>query len=144
MALRRESPFGSGVKRRGSSPPSPVFDLPPIRFIAIASVVWASRLIDPNDIAPVENRLTEKEEDLAWLTDIQKVTGDTLSGPLRQAAEVALDRAAEGYRKVVEEHGRHAVYAIASGRAPIEAAYTVQKFMRAGLGNNQVDNCSRA
>jgi hypothetical protein len=35
-----------------------VFDLPPIWFIAIASVVCASRLIDPNDMAPVENRLT--------------------------------------------------------------------------------------
>jgi hypothetical protein len=35
-----------------------VFDLPPIRFIAIASVVWASREIEPNDIAPVEKRLT--------------------------------------------------------------------------------------
>ncbi len=46
------------VKRTGSSPPSPVFDLPPMRFIAIASVSCASRLIDPSDIAPVLNRLT--------------------------------------------------------------------------------------
>ncbi len=35
-----------------------MFDLPPIWFMAIASVVWASREIEPNDIAPVENRLT--------------------------------------------------------------------------------------
>src|SRR5439155_633517 len=42
MAERRQSPFGSRSKRRGSSPPSPVFDLPPIRFIAIASVSCAS------------------------------------------------------------------------------------------------------
>ena len=41
-----------------SSPPSPVLDLPPIRFMAMASVWWASRLIEPYDIAPVENRLT--------------------------------------------------------------------------------------
>ena len=47
-----------GLKRSGSSPPSPVFDLPPMRFIAIASVVCASREIEPNDIAPVEKRLT--------------------------------------------------------------------------------------
>ena len=39
IAERMESPLGSGSKRSGSSPPSPVFDLPPIRFIAIASVV---------------------------------------------------------------------------------------------------------
>ena len=56
----------------------------------------------------------------------------------------ALDRAAEGFRKVLEEHGRYAVYGIASGRAPNEAAYTMQKFIRAGFGTNQIDNCSRA
>lgn len=71
------------------------------------------------------------------------VRGD--DGELHEASwDVALDRAAEGFRTAVEAHGRHSVYAIASGRAPIEAAYTVQKFMRAGFGNNQVDNCSRA
>ncbi|MCY1313815.1 hypothetical protein D9M70_643760 [compost metagenome] len=32
--------------------------MPPIRFMAIASVVCASRLIEPKDIAPVEKRLT--------------------------------------------------------------------------------------
>jgi hypothetical protein len=58
IALRIESPFGIRLYRSDSSPPSPVFDLPPIRFIAIASVVWASREIEPYDIAPVENRLT--------------------------------------------------------------------------------------
>src|SRR3954463_4143209 len=44
--------------RSESSPPSPVLDLPPSRFIAIASVSCASWLIDPYDMAPVENRLT--------------------------------------------------------------------------------------
>ena len=42
MAERFESPFGNGMKRIGSSPPSPVFDLPPMRFIAMASVSCAS------------------------------------------------------------------------------------------------------
>ena len=56
----------------------------------------------------------------------------------------ALDRAAEGLRAVVESHGREALYAIASGRAPHEAAYTMQKMMRAGWGLNHIDNCSRA
>src|SRR6266566_2584832 len=37
-ADRRRSPLASGTKRSGSSPPSPVFDLAPSRFIAIASV----------------------------------------------------------------------------------------------------------
>lgn len=56
----------------------------------------------------------------------------------------ALDRAAEGFRVAKEKHGRKSVYAIASGRAPHEAAYSVQKFIRAGFATNHVDNCSRA
>ena len=58
MAERRLSPLSSRVKRRGSSPPSPVFDLPPSRFIAIASVSCASVEIEPSDIAPVAKRFT--------------------------------------------------------------------------------------
>ena len=58
--------------------------------------------------------------------------------------EEALDRAAEGYRKVHAKHGRHSIYGIASGRAPSEAAYLMQKFIRAGFGTNYIDNCSRA
>src|SRR5947207_369977 len=45
IAERMESPFAIGLKRSASSPPSPVLDFPPIRFIAIASVVCASRMI---------------------------------------------------------------------------------------------------
>ena len=48
----------SGVKRDGSSPPSPVFDLPPSRFIAIARFSCASRESEPRLIAPVQKRLT--------------------------------------------------------------------------------------
>ena len=58
--------------------------------------------------------------------------------------DIALDHAANGFRRVLENHGRHAVYGVASGRAPSEAAYTMQKFIRAGFGTNQIDNCSRA
>src|SRR5512142_3445260 len=39
--------------RAGSSPPSPVFDLPPIRFMAMASVSCASWEMEPYDMAPV-------------------------------------------------------------------------------------------
>jgi len=66
-------------------------------------------------------------------------------GKLRPATwDEALDRAAEGLKAVIEEHGRHALYAVASGRAPNEAAFLMQKFVRAGLGTNYIDNCSRA
>ena len=66
-------------------------------------------------------------------------------GTLHPASwDEALERAAAGFKKAEEQHGRHSVYAIASGRAPHEAAYTVQKFIRAGFGSQYVDNCSRA
>ena len=58
IAERRESPFGSSTYRTGSSPPSPVFERPPIRFIATASVSCASRESEPSDIAPVAKRFT--------------------------------------------------------------------------------------
>ena len=47
MALCLLSPLGKGLNRSGSSPPSPVFDLPPIRFMAMARVSCASAEIEP-------------------------------------------------------------------------------------------------
>ena len=58
--------------------------------------------------------------------------------------EDALDKAAAGFKKVYANHGKYSVYGIASGRAPSEAAYLMQKFIRAGFGTNYIDNCSRA
>lgn len=66
-------------------------------------------------------------------------------GTFREAEwDEALQKAAEGFLKVREKHGNAATYGIASGRAPHEAAYTMQKFMRATYGTNYIDNCSRA
>ena len=71
------------------------------------------------------------------------VRGD--DGELHPATwDEALDRAAEGFTDVIRKHGRHSLYAIASGRAPTEAGYVMQKFVRAGLGTSYIDNCSRA
>ncbi len=66
-------------------------------------------------------------------------------GKLRPASwDEALDRAAAGFRRALAAHGRHSVFGIASGRAPNEAAYVMQKFIRAGFGTHHIDNCSRA
>jgi formate dehydrogenase major subunit len=56
----------------------------------------------------------------------------------------ALDRAAAGFALAASEHGRRSIFAVASGRAPHESAYTIQKFIRVNFGTNQIDNCSRA
>ena len=67
------------------------------------------------------------------------------AGQLRPAGwDEALERAAAGFQAAVDNHGRHSVYGVASGRAPSEAAYLMQKFMRVGFGSNNIDNCSRA
>ncbi len=58
ITLAIVSPAPTFSKRFGSSPPSPVFDLPPMRFMAMASVACASVEIEPSDIAPVAKRLT--------------------------------------------------------------------------------------
>ena len=58
--------------------------------------------------------------------------------------DTALDRAAQGFAKVLAEHGRHAIYGVASGRTPSEANYCLQKFIRRGYGTHYIDNCSRA
>ena len=58
IALLRESPLESFLNLAGSSPPSPVLLLPPIRFIAMARVSCASLLMEPKLMAPVQNRLT--------------------------------------------------------------------------------------
>ena len=66
-------------------------------------------------------------------------------GKLKEATwDDALDRAADGFQKVLEKHGRHAIYGIASGRTPGEADYMMQRFIRASFGTNYIDNCSRA
>ncbi len=66
-------------------------------------------------------------------------------GQLVEASwDEALDRAAEGFRAVTDRHGPGALYGIASGRAPNEAAYAMQKLMRAGWGLNHIDHCARA
>ena len=67
------------------------------------------------------------------------------NGALREATwDEALDRAAEGFLKALNDHGRHSVYGVASGRAPTEGTYLMQKWVRSGFGTNYIDNCSRA
>lgn len=56
----------------------------------------------------------------------------------------ALSKAAEGFAKSFAKYGRESIYGIASGRTPSEANYLMQKFIRAGFGTHQIDNCSRA
>ncbi len=55
----------------------------------------------------------------------------------------ALDAAAQGLKKVVEEHGPDAVGILASAKVTNEENFLLNKFARAVIGTNNVDHCAR-
>jgi formate dehydrogenase major subunit len=65
-------------------------------------------------------------------------------GELRTASwDEALDRAAEGFRKVRAGHGAEAIGLFSCSKATNEVNYLAQKFARAVLGTNNIDSCNR-
>ncbi len=57
--------------------------------------------------------------------------------------EEALDRAAQGLKKVRDEVGHNALAGFGSAKASNEEAYLFQKLVRTGFGTNNVDHCTR-
>lgn len=57
--------------------------------------------------------------------------------------DTALDVVADKLTHVVQDHGPNAVMGLASARCTNEENYLFQKFMRAGIGTNNVDHCAR-
>jgi formate dehydrogenase major subunit len=55
----------------------------------------------------------------------------------------ALDRAGEGLRRILDEHGGSAMAGFGSAKGSNEEAYLFQKLVRAGFGTNNVDHCTR-
>jgi len=55
----------------------------------------------------------------------------------------ALDRAADGLRRIRDEHGGRALAGFGSAKGSNEEAYLFQKLVRAGFGTNNVDHCTR-
>lgn len=55
----------------------------------------------------------------------------------------ALDRAAEGFRKILAADGGSALAGFGSAKGSNEEAYLVQKLIRQGFGTNNVDHCTR-
>ena len=65
-------------------------------------------------------------------------------GRLRPASwDEALDRAAEGFRRVKAEKGPGAIGLFSCSKATNEVNYLAQKFARAVLGTNHIDSCNR-
>jgi formate dehydrogenase major subunit len=65
-------------------------------------------------------------------------------GRLRPASwDEALDRAAEGFRRVRADKGPGAIGLFSCSKATNEVNYLAQKFARAVLGTNHIDSCNR-
>jgi formate dehydrogenase major subunit len=57
--------------------------------------------------------------------------------------EEAITYAASELKRIQAEHGKDAIGGITSSRCTNEETYLVQKLIRAGFGNNNVDTCAR-
>ncbi len=65
-------------------------------------------------------------------------------GELRPASwEEALDRIAAELGRIKSAHGPDAIAGLASSRATNEDCYAMARLMRAAIGTNNIDNCSR-
>ncbi len=55
----------------------------------------------------------------------------------------ALDRAAEGFRRVKAEHGGDAIGTFSCSKASNEMNFLAQKLARVAFGTHNVDSCNR-
>ncbi|HXQ52095.1 MAG TPA: formate dehydrogenase subunit alpha [Stellaceae bacterium] len=80
---------------------------------------------------------------------VPKSTGDEIdpANPwthFRAASwDEALDRAAQGLKRIRDAHGGKALAGFGSAKGSNEEAWLVQKLVRAGFGTNNVDHCTR-
>ncbi len=67
-----------------------------------------------------------------------------IEGPWREVSwDEALGHAASEFKRIQAQYGRDAVGAISSSRCTNEEVFLVQKLVRVGFGNNNIDTCAR-
>src|SRR5882757_660507 len=67
-----------------------------------------------------------------------------ISDPWREVSwEDAIGHAASEFKRIQAKYGRDSIGGITSSRCSNEETYVVQKLIRAGFGNNNVDTCAR-
>ena len=65
-------------------------------------------------------------------------------GSLRPATwDEALDRAAAGLRRIVDQHGPQAFGLFSCSKSTNETNFVAQKFARSVIGSNNIDSCNR-
>ncbi len=75
---------------------------------------------------------------------LEPMVRERITDPWRIASwDEAIGRAASEFRRIQSRHGRGAVGAITSSRCTDEETYLMQKLVRAGFGNNNIDTCAR-
>lgn len=69
---------------------------------------------------------------------------DAIADPWKRVSwDEAIDFAASRLKAIQKEYGRKSIGGITSSRCTSEEVYVVQKLIRAGFGNNNVDTCAR-
>jgi len=69
---------------------------------------------------------------------------DKITDPWREVSwEEAIDFAADRLKTIQQKYGRKSIGGITSSRCTNEEVWAVQKLIRAGFGNNNVDTCAR-
>jgi len=69
---------------------------------------------------------------------------EKITDPWREVSwEEAIAYAASEFRRIQAKYGRRSVGGITSSRCTCEETYLVQKLIRSGFGNNNVDTCAR-
>ncbi|HNP64237.1 MAG TPA: formate dehydrogenase subunit alpha [Woeseiaceae bacterium] len=64
--------------------------------------------------------------------------------PWREVSwDEAIQYSAQRFKEIQAKHGRKSIGGITSSRCTNEEVYVVQKFVRAAMGNNNVDTCAR-
>lgn len=84
-----------------------------------------------------------RKEGVAKRADDAVDPGDPWTHFRRATWEEALDRAAEGFRRIRAAHGPRALAGFGSAKCSNEEAYLFQKLVRTGFGGNNVDHCTR-
>jgi len=69
---------------------------------------------------------------------------EKISDPWREVSwREAVNHAASEFRRIQAQYGRDSVGAISSSRCTSEEVFLIQKLVRVGFGNNNVDTCAR-
>jgi formate dehydrogenase major subunit len=75
---------------------------------------------------------------------LEPMIRDSIKEPWKKVSwDEAISHAARRFKEIQDTYGRKAIGGITSSRCTNEEVYAVQKFVRAGMRNNNVDTCAR-